>query len=195
MMIRVIGKVGIVISLVILVSAGAAWVLSSFVDWSLKYQRTDVRRRSITSCDLGGSAAGIGIYFDRMHYTQVDEAMRESLERDAGLLPKWRFVATERNRIFPPSYGFQFRTQRRLTTLPHCTADNYWLMAGLPYWAVMLASLIPLGWRLKAVVKRRRRVARVASQRCSNCGYDMRASPDRCPECGTAARTAPGAPG
>jgi hypothetical protein len=55
----------------------------------------------------------------------------------------------------------------------------------IPYWFLVLASgagAVP--WLCYWV--RRRRVLHWRRQgRCSQCGYDMRATPQRCPECGT----------
>jgi hypothetical protein len=53
---------------------------------------------------------------------------------------------------------------------------HYWLL-------VTLLGIAPL-WRIVSALRRRRRVA---SGHCTNCGYDLRATPDRCPECGGAA--------
>jgi hypothetical protein len=60
--------------------------------------------------------------------------------------------------------------------------DSYgYSYANVPYWSVvLLLSVTPLWWLIRAVVHRRRR--RIGL--CSKCGYDLRASKDRCPECG-----------
>lgn len=50
-----------------------------------------------------------------------------------------------------------------------------------PFWLAILPLMI---WPLTALVRSTRRRRRVAAQKCAQCGYDMRATPDRCPECG-----------
>ena len=47
-------------------------------------------------------------------------------------------------------------------------------------------AIAPAVW----LFKRQRQAARSATNRCANCGYDLRATPNRCPECG-ARPTAP----
>lgn len=60
----------------------------------------------------------------------------------------------------------------------------------VPYWALIVAGTalpvgrlawVGLGWN------RRRRSRRRAAGLCTDCGYDLRATPGRCPECGTIA--------
>jgi hypothetical protein len=52
----------------------------------------------------------------------------------------------------------------------------------MPLWAVTVGSLLLPAQR---VLERWRTNRQVRIGRCSNCGYDHRATPDRCPECGT----------
>jgi hypothetical protein len=51
----------------------------------------------------------------------------------------------------------------------------------IPWWSLLvLFSVVPASrW-----VARRRRVAKVRRGLCTECGYDLRATPGRCPECG-----------
>jgi hypothetical protein len=51
----------------------------------------------------------------------------------------------------------------------------------VPYWVLLLASILVPGWQLKCRLFHRRQTP---ERRCKTCGYDLRATPDRCPECG-----------
>jgi hypothetical protein len=50
-----------------------------------------------------------------------------------------------------------------------------------PHWAVALLSAVLPFMRLRSFFTS---VCRRRFRQCSNCGYDLRATPDRCPECG-----------
>ena len=53
----------------------------------------------------------------------------------------------------------------------------------IPFWFLLaIFSVLPLIW----IIRHYRIHSRVRMDRCSSCGYDLRATPDRCPECGKA---------
>jgi hypothetical protein len=59
----------------------------------------------------------------------------------------------------------------------------------VPYWIpAMVTAVLPARAAAKLAVRRRRR----RLNRCTRCGYDLRASEGRCPECGTEIKTGGG---
>jgi hypothetical protein len=54
----------------------------------------------------------------------------------------------------------------------------------LPLWAISFLAAIPMTRLAMGRVRRRARKSRCQEGLCTNCGYDLRASPGRCPECG-----------
>ncbi len=56
-----------------------------------------------------------------------------------------------------------------------------WLIS-VPFWfLVCVFSVLPVIQLRRSLLRRHQ----LRDRLCSNCGYDLRATPDRCPECGT----------
>jgi hypothetical protein len=80
----------------------------------------------------------------------------------------------------PLNLDFVFnRVKQRSTTLGGLPATFDQLVIECPDWSLLPAfAVLPTFW----LILRRRRKPAVGV--CSNCGYDLRATPERCPECG-----------
>jgi len=89
----------------------------------------------------------------------------------------------------PPARGGLFNlpglsVDRTVVTLTGDTRGQQHLSVRVRLWLLLLANLPPLLLAIlfsRSLLRRRR----PGPGRCSNCGYDLRATPDRCPECGT----------
>jgi hypothetical protein len=87
-------------------------------------------------------------------------------EGSGGSRWRWRHdTGRVRGPLIAGTAGFAFRRERGF-------------VVGVPYWVVCPALVVLPAWRWA----RRRRSA--APGLCSQCGYDLRATPHRCPECG-----------
>jgi hypothetical protein len=77
------------------------------------------------------------------------------------------------------SLGFGFQSQTM--SGPIMARQDRLVELILPYWSVTLVLMLPAAGSL---IRRYRRVMRLTTNHCAQCGYDLRATPDRCPECG-----------
>jgi hypothetical protein len=73
-------------------------------------------------------------------------------------------------------YGFYYHSN---------TSGTFWFRSlFVPHWLiVLLFAALPAAQSARIIARRRRR--HLANRVCTECGYDLRASPERCPECGT----------
>ncbi len=93
----------------------------------------------------------------------------------------------------PSFLGFSFQNDPRTATFPGLPLaksraslkwlfpNSCWVRFGMPLWVFAALGLAPLAWW--GVSWLRRKHAKTGL--CTNCGYDLRATPNRCPECGT----------
>jgi hypothetical protein len=84
---------------------------------------------------------------------------------------------------YPTSFtlGSDQYPSRGIYLQPRFTSTALSWEISIPFWLPLLfATAIPL-WSAGRAWRRRRRTT---AGRCSECGYDLRASPERCSECG-----------
>jgi hypothetical protein len=93
------------------------------------------------------------------------------------LSPGQRRYPSDLDRAVINSWGFQL-SWFGAPSRPHFRA------VAIPIWfAMLMVSIVPGLWGRRLLNRRR---ARIWSEggRCSQCGYDLRASGELCPECG-----------
>jgi hypothetical protein len=151
----------------------------------------------VHSIGLLSSRGGFGPYCS---HQQLLPAFVNELGLDADQF-KYPLMLRHTNQGAPESYvrwgmpgdqlrgaGFQFvrHVQGSVTAGPPAGAfSGYYLV--IPAWfAVAMFAVLPSVMMTRLVRKRRR----LSGRCCSNCGYDLRATPDRCPECGCEASPA-----
>jgi hypothetical protein len=127
----------------------------------------------------------------RFEYQRIDFAGRwdvdsiASLQRGQFFLAPWP-LPTDRL-LFTKIAVERGNPWANLTPPPPQIPDANGVFFAIPLWPLVIASTVCIvrsarrGWIDTRGTLRRRK------GRCSNCGFDLRASPERCPECGTPA--------
>jgi hypothetical protein len=93
-------------------------------------------------------------------------------------------VGTDYMNVHPNRFGFG------MVRAPVGIAQGFaqpWGRQGAVEFPLWLAFLVAAATFFACVV-RRRRFSRYGTGLCTQCGYDLRATPDQCPECGTIPR-------
>ena len=79
--------------------------------------------------------------------------------------------------------GFDARNWRGIDATGQITRGERTVV--IPYWFLALLTVLLPALALRRMRRKRRDLLRLELRLCSQCGYDLRATPDRCPECGT----------
>jgi len=179
--------------------------------WARSYRRMDVGLIPLPQFGDGTAGnfgeivigrGGVGLQFSRWANWSGEKRLPTRTRPSAVF---WRHES-----IVPPDYalvlfnpsrqsnrGFVFKGFGLLSRRDDGSRDNagfgfpFECFLLTPLWAsgLLWAILPPIYWRLMR--KRRRLENRRASGQCTQCGYDLRASPASCPECGATRQLAP----
>jgi hypothetical protein len=178
------------LSLLLCVAASVLWVRSRYVGEVLRCDYGDDGRSRLNraSLQIGSGRLRLSdtrvVAHDAEFYREVVEPLKRGplYEREPPELIR-RSDEYEANEL-PPALGALGFGYARFAVLDAPVAHFESWGVVVPIWSlVALALPLPLLW-LAWRIRRRRLTSR---GRCSQCGYDLRATPGRCPECGTAA--------
>ena len=99
----------------------------------------------------------------------------------SGLTALVTWNATSRTIVFTRAYASTPRVQQLLADLRRSEAIRRWVPTVATPLLILTAALLGRAW-----YRATRRVARLQTQHCEQCGYSLRGlSEPRCPECGT----------
>lgn len=113
------------------------------------------------------------------------ETQSEASTTDAGRMIVESCLLASPSTWYPPhshllGLGWESITEDAVTDAgAHLTRRS--TNVALPLWVFALSTALPVTLALGRTVRHQRRLR---GNRCTNCGYDVRASPGRCPECG-----------
>ncbi|HEY2589611.1 MAG TPA: hypothetical protein VGI81_27950 [Tepidisphaeraceae bacterium] len=200
-MVRRVGTIASVVSLLLCGAAAALWTATQFWYFGLHY-----RSGRWWGADVIASEGTVRVIYDRFTPPVLPPFRR--MTRRGPLTPTPPTTDTPRLDVKITSrvpIRWIWRGQKPVIDLPCLalvpeqqessryydgvgaragSAQFYWLWVRLWPSTVLLAILST--FRAHAYVRRRRQMTRQRAGLCASCGYDLRASTGRCPECGTA---------
>ena len=174
-LLRVLWTTLLILSTLLCLATAALWMRSYRVSDTLSHARhdnasdgTNLRRFISIKSSRGNIIAGRG-HFTSLLYrsTTIKEGFSSTHETPTQSGPPrrtiiWSFLGVRYTRVDSPGM---------------LVSHALWI----PHWLLTAAFAVAPAWW---IFKRQRQAARSATNRCPNCGYDMRATPNRCPECG-----------
>ena len=178
-----------VTSLLLCVAVGVLWVRSGPVDEGadLVFSRWPAADEATISIVYAASYSGtVSLRLNHSQYgpayfrtVSAEEARRMRQSYPPGHV---RGQVVGRSRFTWPAAGPMpgFRGEHFVSNLNPGHRCDEWVVAAPAWLPMAVLAVMPALWAYRFV--KARRGARLGL--CSNCGYDLRASPDRCPECG-----------
>jgi hypothetical protein len=142
--------------------------------WARWHTASDINNSGI-AVGLGAVEGRLGFWYMRVVFATPDAFSHVQASIPPGLnleLQAWTALVNRNFKFGPDAYIGQGQRE-----------DVF--RAQTPAWFVLLlTAMMPVAWSRSWILHRRRqRRARLGLS--SQCGYDLRATPDRCPECGT----------
>ena len=113
------------------------------------------------------------------------DSSQRDIRSDSQSIVQWGSISPP-NQTATPQWrgtGFGCHAQQDFNS---STGDknSAWTVLAPLWFVVLVLSILPT-YALTRIVRLRRRAACSSRNRCTSCGYDLRATLDRCPECGT----------
>ncbi len=165
-------------STVLLASVLAMWVRSHLrtdhLDFIIAPESKSPKRAYFIS-DAGGFIAG----FNRCDVFEPNApTLLLGSDKSRGDYPVLEYYTPKTSRLLGRS-GFAVLYKPDLDLTMQLETDGKFIAA--PYWfPALLAAFLPALW-LRRIARKQLRIRRGL---CTNCGYDLRYSPNTCPECG-----------
>ncbi len=185
---RMMSRIVTIVSLALLVASAAVWVRSYYAGdgwmWS-DGVRVPTAGYSVAWRKL------VVVHGGRVHLIAerllgAMQPLSARVTRDAADFQAHMYRNSGTPTVYRHAMGFEYHSRAghpviasNLST-PPVELMRVWT---IPLWApTLLFAVLPARW-LFLHLRRRKRAGK---NRCRECGYDLRASPERCPECGTA---------
>jgi hypothetical protein len=193
-----------VVSLLLCLSAVAAWTWGYWRADHLSYARNELQNLRLTTeaYHLTSARGGFSLSWGYNHNVFPSQAEADTVRARIGPVDgRFRFQASKlywlqyggglyqqaRGRLW---LGFGYRAFDTAWPPNAPTVIQHGWQVVVPWAAVVLVTGALPASRAWPAIRRARRRRRLAAGQCVSCGYDLRASTGLCPECGTPAATA-----